>query len=131
MANFACIDENNKVVNVIAVHNDDLLNKNGDESEQKGIDFIKSLGLTGRWLQTSFNTNGNKHSENKTPFRKNFGNIGFMYDTDNDAFVPPQPYPSWVLNFETFLWVAPKNKPDEINSYDWDEVSQNWVQSVL
>lgn len=120
MAHFAQLDENNKVVQVIVVHNNELL-EDGVESESKGIDFCKSLyGKDTRWLQTSYN--GNK--------RKHYAGIGFIYDPDFDAFIPPRQYPSWKLNYETFTWEAPIPPPDYIEGYDriWSEINQEWVQ---
>ena len=104
MAYFAELDENNIVLRVIAVANDILLDEQGNEVEQKGIDFCKSL-LGGNWIQTSYNTFGNQHREGKTPFRKNYAGIGFTYDPQRDAFIQPRPEGNVSFDEATCLWV--------------------------
>jgi hypothetical protein len=114
MAHFAQLDENNNVLQVIVVHNNELLIDN-EENEQKGIDFcIAHYG--GRWLQTSFN--------NK--FRKNFAGVNFLYDPFRDAFISPKPFDSWVLNEETCRWEAPTPMPTDQNRYLWNEDDKEW-----
>lgn len=90
----------------------------------------------GEWIQTSYNTKGGVHyqpnsnipSEDQSKaLRKNFAGIGYTYDQVKDAFIPPQPYPSWTLNATTCLWEAPVNKPDDGNRYLWNEETLNWV----
>jgi hypothetical protein len=94
MANFAELDDNNVVKQVIVVHNNELLDESGNESEQKGIDFCVNL-LGGRWIQTSYNNN----------IRKNFPSSGYIYDPIRDAFIAPQPTTgNWILNEETCRW---------------------------
>jgi hypothetical protein len=88
-------------------------------------DFIDTLG--GEWVQTSYNTHGGQHPENR-PLRMNYAGIGFTYDKDRDAFIPPSPYPSWVLNEDTCLWQAPIPLPDEEKQYAWDENSTSWIE---
>ena len=107
MAHFAEIDENNSVQRVIVVHNNELLDENGEEKEALGVAFCKSL-LGGTWLQTSYNKN----------MRKNFAGIGFTYDIVRDAFIPPTPYDSWVLDEATCLWKAPVAYPSDENYYE-------------
>lgn len=117
MAHFAELDENNIVTNVIVIHNNELLDKNGNELEQKGIDFCTNL-LGGRWVQTSFN--------NK--IRKNYAATGFLYDPIRDAFIPPKPFESWALNEETCQWEAPTPRPTiEPYRYIWVEENLAWV----
>lgn len=117
MAHFAQLDENNVVTQVIVVHNNELLD-NGIEREERGIAFCKSLfGKSTRWVQTSYNGN----------FRKNYAGIGFTYDTALDAFVPPKPFPSWVLNADIAQWEAPVPLPSDGEVYLWDEAAGNWV----
>lgn len=118
MAHFAKLDENNVVLEVNVVHNNELLDENGQESEQKGIDFLInwSGGYTG-WKQTSYNST----------FRKNYAGIGYIYDPQRDAFIPPKPFNSWTLNETTCLWDPPVPFPNDGNSYYWDEVTQTWI----
>jgi len=80
----------------------------------------------GEWLQTSYNTHGGEHSEGGNPLRKNYAGIGYTYDKDRDAFIPPKPYPSWVLNEDTCLWDAPTPMPDDEQMYIWNEEITNW-----
>ena len=80
------------------------------------------------WVQTSYNTYGGQHPEGR-PLRKNYAGIGYTYDPVRDAFIPPQPYPSWVLNEETCLWEAPVPYPDDGNGYYWDETTLSWVST--
>jgi hypothetical protein len=81
----------------------------------------------GQWIQTSYNTKGNQHPEGK-PLRKNYAGVGYMYDAQRDAFIPPKPHPSWVLNEETCLWEAPTPVPTDGKIYNWDEATVSWVQ---
>ena len=80
----------------------------------------------GEWLQTSYNTHGGKHPEDR-PLRKNYAGVGYIYDSTRDAFYAPQPYPSWVLNEDTCLWESPIPQPIDDKMYMWDEEVQNWV----
>ena len=80
----------------------------------------------GEWIQTSYNTRGGQHPEGR-PLRKNYAGVGFTYDPQRDAFIPPKPYPSWVLNEETCLWGAPVPQPDDGKQYRWDESTTSWV----
>jgi len=117
MAHFAEIDENNVVQRVIVVANKDTADANGNEVESIGVAFCQRL-LGGNWKQTSYNAN----------FRKNYAGIGFTYDAGIDAFVPPKPYPSWVLNSNTAQWEAPVPMPQDGKMYSWDEATQSWVE---
>lgn len=117
MAHFAQLDENNIVTQVIVVHNNELLDENGQESEAKGIAFCQSL-LGGNWVQTSYNGN----------FRKNYAGQGFTYDSIRDAFIPPQPFPSWILNEDTCQWDSPVLYPTDGNRYIWNEDNLTWEQ---
>jgi hypothetical protein len=116
MAHFAKL-ENNIVTQVIVVSNQDILNEQGQELEQKGIDFCSNL-LGGTWKQTSYNGN----------MRKNYAGIGYTYDEGRDAFIPPKPYNSWLLVEETCQWKAPVDYPADENQYAWDESTLSWVQ---
>ena len=82
----------------------------------------------GEWIQTSYNTRGGEHTLGGTPLRKNYAGIGYTYDRIKDAFIPPQPYPSWVLDEDTCLWNAPVAKPADGKAYSWDEQITNWVE---
>ena len=122
MAHFAEIDSNNKVVRVLVV---------GDDQEHRGQDFLANdLGLGGTWIQTSYNTRGGVHTLGGTPLRKNYAGIGFSYDQQRDAFIPPKPtqYPSWILNENSCLWEPPIPYPTDGKRYKWDEPSVSWVE---
>jgi hypothetical protein len=80
----------------------------------------------GEWIQTSYNTRAGQHDLGGTPLRKNYAGIGFSYDSTRDAFIPPQPYPSWTLNEDTCLWECPLACPDDDNMYIWNETDQTW-----
>lgn len=116
MAHFAQIDENNIVQRVVVVNNNELLDANGVEREYIGAAFCTSL-FGGTWIQTSYNRS----------FRKNFAGVGFSYDPDRDAFIPPKPYASWVLSEDTCTWEAPVPMPDDGQQYAWDEATVSWV----
>jgi hypothetical protein len=109
MAHWAELDENNVVLRVTVGDNDDPA---GDEGYQWLID-----NLGGLWVKTSYNAT----------IRKNFAGVGFTFDEILDAFIPPQPYPSWTLDLETATWVSPVPYPDSGN-YSWDEKTQNWLE---
>jgi hypothetical protein len=116
MAHFAKV-ENGVVTQVIVIDQDTLnLGHWGDPS---------------LWVQTSYNTQGGKHLLGGTPLRKNYAGIGFTYDANRDAFLPPRPFPSWTLDEETCLWNAPTPMPTDGKLYNWDEDSKSWVESVL
>jgi hypothetical protein len=80
----------------------------------------------GQWIQTSYNTRGGVHKLGGTPLRKNYAGIGFTYDAQKDAFIPPKPYASWILNENTCLWDAPVSYPDDGEKYLWDEETTSW-----
>jgi hypothetical protein len=113
MAHFAKV-ENNIVTQVIVVEQDVL---------DTGLFGDPSL-----WIQTSYNTHGGVHTLGGTPLRMNFAGVGYRYDIYRDAFIPPQPYLSWVLNNDTCLWEAPIPYPADGNSYLWDEATLSWVE---
>jgi hypothetical protein len=81
----------------------------------------------GQWIQTSYNTHGGQHPEGR-PLRKNFAGIGYTYDAQRDAFIPPKPFASWVLNEDTCLWDAPVAMPTDGKMYQWNEDTQAWVE---
>lgn len=108
MAHFAEIDENNIVLRVLVTDNNDPA---GDEGYSW---LIENLG--GNWVKTSYNAN----------IRKNFAGIGYTYDAERDAFIPPKPFESWVLNEETCLWEAPVSYPQDGGIYNWNEETVSW-----
>ncbi len=126
MATFAKIGLNNKVIEVLSVHNNELKDSNGVEQENIGIDFLTKLTGWSIWKQTSYNTNGGIHKLGGTPLRKNHASIGYTYDEDRDAFIAPKPYASWVLNETTCQWEAPIALPDTENTYTWNEETTTW-----
>ena len=130
MAHFAKLDESNIVTTVNVVHNNELL-VDGTENEQKGINFLKKLYNWDYWKQTSYNTTGGVHKLGGTSFRKNYAGIGYTYDADRDAFIAPQPYPSWTLNDDTCLWDPPVAYPDDGQIYEWNESTTSWDLVIL
>ena len=127
MASFAKIGLNNKVIEVLSVVNEVLHDSNGVEQESIGIDFLTKLTGWAIWKQTSYNTHGGVHSFGGTPFRKNHASIGYTYDENRDAFIPPKPnLPSWILNETTCLWEAPVAMPINENKYIWNESTLTW-----
>lgn len=108
MAHFAKI-ENSLVTEVLVVP---------DEVEENGSEYLNNLGLTGTWIQTSYNGN----------IRKNYAGIGYGYNSDLDAFIPPKPYQSWTLNEETCLWEPPVAHPEGQEIYLWNEETTSWIE---
>jgi len=82
----------------------------------------------GEWIQTSYNTHGGQHPEGR-PLRKNYAGVGFTYDREKNAFIPPKPYASWVLNEETCLWESPIPYPTDGKMYRWDEPTTAWIEA--
>jgi hypothetical protein len=107
--------ENNKVVQVIVVSNQDILDENLKESEEIGIAFCSNL-LGGTWKQTSYNGK----------IRKNYAGIGYTYDETLDAFIAPKPFDSWVLDTNKAQWKAPVDYPTEEGRFTWNEEKQSW-----
>lgn len=118
MAHFAKLDENNIVTQVTVITNDTVDNLPFPESEPIGISFLTDLFGEGiKWVQTSYNAN----------FRRNFAGVGYSYDASLDAFIPPQPYPSWIFNPNTCQWDPPVPYPNDGKVYYWDEATLSWV----
>ena len=115
MAHFAQLNEENLVTQVIVVANQDTADQDGVENEAIGIAFCKEL-LGGNWKQTSYNGN----------IRKNYAGIGYKYDADLDAFIPPQPFASWLLDETTCQWKAPVDMPTDDKRYTWNEETTSW-----
>lgn len=116
MSHFAQINENNIVIRVLVI-------------EQDVID-TGAFGDPSTFVQTSYNTHGGVHSLGGTPLRKNYAGIGFTYDATRDAFIPPRPFPSWVLDEDTCFWSAPATMPQDNKRYNWDEATTSWVEVV-
>jgi hypothetical protein len=91
-------------------------------------DFIDTLPDATSWVQTSYNTFGGQHALGGTPLRKNFAGIGYRYDAERDAFIPPKTYPSWLLNEDTCLWDPPTPMPQDGSFYYWDEPTTSWIK---
>jgi len=117
MAHFCQINEENIVTQVIVVANQDTADKDGVENEAIGAAFCNNL-LGGTWKQTSYNAK----------IRKNYAGIGYKYDATLDAFIPPQPFASWVLDEATAQWKAPVDYPTDGKVYSWDEATTSWVE---
>ena len=124
MAHFAEVNEENIVTRVLVVDNSE---------ENNGQVFLAdTLGLGGTWIKTSYNTFGGVHSNGGTPLRKNYAGIGYTYDSSRDAFIPPKPYASWLLNEDTCLWDAPTPMPvQEGKIFKWVEEDLNWQEVVI
>lgn len=119
MAHFAKLNDQDVVIDVVVVSNDSLENLPFPESEPAGIEFLSRLfdGYK-NWKQTSYNAS----------FRKNYAGIGYTYDKNWDAFIPPKPFPSWNLDTTIFQWMAPIPYPDPEKWYRWNEELQQWVE---
>jgi hypothetical protein len=123
MAHYAFLDANNIVTEVIV----------GKNEGEDGINWEQHYGEFRNQVckRTSYNTQGGVHNLGGTPYRKNYAGIGYSYDPVRDAFVPPKPYASWVLNDDTCLWSAPVPMPvEEGKIYTWDEPTVAWVEFV-
>lgn len=115
MSHFAQLDQNNTVTQVLVI-------------EQDAVD-TGLFGEPSSFVQTSYNTLGGVHLQGGTPLRKNYAGIGYTYDAERDAFVPPKPYASWVLNETTCLWDAPVPQPTDPNKhYKWNEATTAWQE---
>ena len=116
MSHFAQIDGNNIVTQVIVIEQD-----------------VVDTGLFGdpaSWIQTSYNTSGGVHTQGGTPLRKNYAGIGYTYDSGRDAFIPPKPFNSWVLNETSCLYEAPTPMPTDDKMYSWDEDTTSWIENT-
>jgi hypothetical protein len=119
MAHFAKLDADNKVIHVCVVDNEVLVDTDGSESEQKGIEYLTEIFGYSKWKQTSYNGN----------FRKNYAGLDFKFDERLNAFIPPQPYPSWTLDENICQWFAPVAYPTDGAAYVWDESIVNWKKT--
>ena len=116
MAHFAKV-ENGVVTQVIVI--------------EKEVLDLGHWGDPASWVQTSYNTQGGVHTLGGTPLRKNYAGVGYTYDSVRDAFIPPKPYVSWLLDEETCLWNAPTPMPTDGKMYTWDEATTSWVEFVF
>jgi hypothetical protein len=123
MAHFAKVNKNSgRVENVIVIANSDCGGGDFPESEAFGQAFINNtLGFPGTWKQTSYNHN----------FRKRYAGVGYTYDETHDAFIPPKPFDSWVLNETTLVYDAPIPYPTDGKVYEWNESTLSWVEVIL
>ena len=142
MAHFAKLGANGKVIQVLTMDNDKMLNADGVEDESVGQQYLETHNNwpAQMWIQTSYNTSGNQHNNGGTAFRGNYAGIGYTWDEDNEIFWPKKPYASWVKNTTTAGWDSPiGNAPDlteeqtsqneaETHSwgYVWNESGQSW-----
>ncbi len=120
MKQFAKIGLGFKVLAVYSVEDSVTTDANGNKQEQLGIDFLHSLHNYPFWIETSINGN----------IRKNYAGIGYSYDDERDAFIPPQPYPSWTLNEDTCQYDSPVPYPTDDKMYTWDEETTNWKEVI-
>ena len=136
MAHFAKLGNGNIVETVVVVNNDILLDENGVEQEQLGIDFLRNLynEPNAQWKQTSYNTKGGVHYQldGETPsedqsksFRTRYAFVGGIYSQEHDAFLYPKNYPSWILD-ENLEWKAPVDYPTDGQKYNWNETNRTW-----
>lgn len=118
MAHYAFLDENNVVTEVIV----------GKNEGEDGVDWEQHYGEIRKQVckRTSYNTSGGVHVGGGIPYRKNYAGVGHMYDIVRDAFIPPQPFSSWVLDDETCLWQPPVAMPTDGQRYEWNEATQTW-----
>ena len=117
MAHYAELDENNVVLQVIV---------GVDEPHDGEAIYAQTTGTV--WKKTSYNTFAGEHRLGGTPFRKNYAGIGYTYDPDRDAFIAPQPYPSWTLDEQTCQWNPPIQYPSDDKRYEWDEQTTSWKE---
>jgi hypothetical protein len=121
MEHYAELNNENIVIQVVPGWDETVM------PEMEHLLFLE----TGRiWKRTSYNTVGNQNPEG-IPFRKNGAGIGYTYDSARDAFIPPKPFPSWLLNEKTCLWSAPVAMPDDGKLCNWDEATTSWVQNAI
>ena len=142
MAHFAKLGANGKVIQVLTLDNKDMLNADGVEDEAVGQAYLERHNnwAAQMWIQTSYNTSGNKHKLGGTPFRGNYAGIGYTWDEDNEMFFPKKPYPSWVKHLETASWKSPIGDAPDLTAeqtsqneagthkwgYSWNEDNQSW-----
>ena len=145
MAHFAKLGSNSKIIQVLTLNNEDMLNADGVEDESVGQQYLERHNNwpAQMWIQTSYNTRGGKHyksdntlsDDQSKALRGNYAGIGYIWDEDNNLFYPKKPYPSWVLNTTTASWHSPiGDAPDDLTdeekaartTYVWNEDGQSW-----
>jgi hypothetical protein len=142
MAHFAKIGINSKVIQVVTLNNDDMLNADGVEDESVGQQYLETHNNwpAQMWIQTSYNTVGNEHKGGGTPFRGNYAGIGYTWDEDNNIFWSPKPYASWVKHIGSASWKSPIGDAPALTEeqasqntagthlwvHDWNEEGQTW-----
>jgi hypothetical protein len=146
MAHYAKLGINSKVIAVHVIADSDCQNADGIEDEEVGRQFLERIHNWPLWKKTSYNTSGGQHKTGGTPLRGNYAGIGMTYDEDNDIFIFPKPYPSWVLDISTATWKSPvgdapaltaeqeaQNSSGTVDTpptndwiYIWNEDGQSW-----
>jgi len=142
MAHFAKLGANGKVIQVLTMDNDKMLNADGIEDEKVGQQWLETHNNwpSQMWIQTSYNTFANQHKKDGTPFRGNYAGIGYTWDEDNEIFWPKKPYASWVKDIATATWKSPVGDAPELTEeqqsqndanthlwlYKWNEENQSW-----
>lgn len=123
MAHYAFLDKNNIVTEVIV----------GKDEGEDGTDWEQHYGTFRGQIckRTSYNTRGGLHVSGGMPYRKNYAGVGYSYNAARNAFIPPQPYPSWALSEDSCLWQAPVPIPEDGQLYDWDEEKGEWALYTL
>jgi hypothetical protein len=136
MAHFAKLGANGKVIAVLTLNNSDMLNASGVEDETVGQQYLElhNNWPAQMWIQTSYNTQGGKHTKGGTPFRGNYAGIGYTWDEDNQIFWPKKPFTSWVQDIATASWKSPIGDAPALTEeqrtansyYQWNEAGQSW-----
>jgi hypothetical protein len=142
MAHFAKLGINGQVLTVVPLEGKFMLNADGIDDEAVGQQYLESNNNwpAQLWIQTSYNTRSNTHSEGGTPFRGNFATVGFTWDEENQIFWPPKPYASWIKDITTASWKSPVGDPPTLTEEqilqnqadthywrnEWDEENQTW-----
>lgn len=144
MAHFAKIGMNGKVIQVLTMDNEEMKDDQGNEIEAKGQEWLERHNNwpAQMWIQTSYNTRGNKHNsgDDSKALRGNYAGIGYEWDEDNQIFWPKKPFPSWTKNISTANWISPVGDAPELTaeqqsqnedgtniwSYEWSEEDQSW-----
>ena len=128
MAHFAKLGANSKVIQVLTLNNSDMLNADGVEDESVGQQYLElhNNWPAQMWIQTSYNTHGNQHKLDGTPFRGNYAGIGYTWDEDNEIFWPKKPYASWVKHIESASWKSPLGDAPTLTA---EQTSQNAAET--
>ena len=136
MAHFAKLDINKNVLTVLTMNNSDMLNSDGVEDELVGQQYLEKHNNwpAQMWIQTSYNTQGGQHKRGGTPFRGNYAGIGYIWDEDNNIFLPKKPFNSWVKDVATASWKSPigdapaltEEQKTALSYYSWNEDGQSW-----